>query len=190
MCLRFLYTDLFGKAGDSMANTDWLEVGKIVNTHGLRGEVKIVPWTDSPDVFEDIPYVYIKKKTGEIKLTVKNVKYQKNNIIVKFAEINSIEEAEVYKNFVLYAEREVMPDLPDGAFYITDLIGLEVYEETDNRLLGTIQDVYSTGSSDIYEVKRENNHPLLIPVIDDVVKDIDLENKKVTVKLLEGLEEL
>ena len=63
-----------------------LDVGKIVNTHGLKGEVKIVPWTDSPDVFEEIEYVFAKQKKEEIKLTVKNIKYQKNNIIVKFLE--------------------------------------------------------------------------------------------------------
>lgn len=169
-------------------NMDCLEVGKIVNTHGLRGEVKIVPWTDTPDVFEDIPYVFIKKKSGDEKLTVKNVKYQKNNIIVKFAEINSIEEAEKYRNSVLHASREVMPELPDGAYYITDLIGAEVYE--DERLLGTIQDVFSTGSSDIYEVKRDGNKPLLIPVIDDCILNVDIDNKKIYVKLLEGLEDL
>lgn len=167
-----------------------LEAGKIVNTHGLRGEVKIVPWTDTPDTFEDIPYVFIKKKTSEEKLTIKNVKYQKGNIIVKFAEINTIEDAEKYKNTIVYVDREVMPPLPDGAYYITDLIGLAVYEETDNRLLGTVSDVFSTGSSDIYEIKRDSQKPLLVPVIDDVVKSVDLDNKKITVKLLEGLEDL
>lgn len=181
----FVYKNIFKE--DTM---DYLEAGKIVNTHGLRGEVKIVPWTDTPDTFEDIPYVFIKKKSGEEKLTVKSVKYQKGNIIVKFAEINSIEDAEKYRNAVLLVDRSVMPELPEGSYYITDLIGLPVYEMTDGRLLGTIQDVYSTPSNDIYEVKREGQKPLLIPVIDDIERIIDLDNKKVTVKLLEGLEDL
>lgn len=169
---------------------DYLEAGKIVNTHGLRGEVKIVPWTDTPDTFEEIPYVFAKRNSGEEKLTIRNVKYQKGNIIVKFSEINSIEEAQMYKNTVLYVDRGVMPPLPEGAYYITDLIGLSVYEQTDNRLLGTIQDVFSTGSSDIYEVKRDGQKPLLIPVIDDVIVNVDLAERKVTVRLLEGLEDL
>lgn len=169
---------------------DFLEVGKIVNTHGLRGEVKVLPWTDYPETFEDIPFVFVKRGAEEIKLAIKNVKYQKNNIILKFKEWDSIEEAQKYKGTILYADRSDMPELEEGAVYIADLIGLPVYEETDNRLLGVIQDVFSTGSSDIYEVKREGKHPLLIPVIDDVVKNVDIEHGKITVKLLEGLEDL
>ncbi|MBQ6558080.1 MAG: 16S rRNA processing protein RimM, partial [Clostridia bacterium] len=77
---------------------DLLEVGKIVNTHGLRGEVKVVPWTDYPEQFEDIETVYRKTKTDYEKLTIRGIKYQKGNIIVRFAEITDINEAEKYKN--------------------------------------------------------------------------------------------
>ena len=77
---------------------DLLEVGKIVNTHGLRGEVKVVPWTDYPEVFEDIDFVYVKKKSEYERLDVKGIKYQKNNLIVRFSQITDINMAEKYKN--------------------------------------------------------------------------------------------
>ena len=75
---------------------DLLEVGKIVNTHGLRGEVKVVPWTDYPEVFEDIDFVYVKKKSEYERLDVKGIKYQKNNLIVRFSQITDINMAEKY----------------------------------------------------------------------------------------------
>ena len=80
---------------------DLLEVGKIVNTHGLRGEVKVVPWTDYPEVFEDIDFVYVKKKSEYERLDVKGIKYQKNNLIVRFSQIADINMAEKYKNQVM-----------------------------------------------------------------------------------------
>ena len=168
---------------------DYLEVGKIVNTHGLRGEVKVVPWTDYPDDFEDIEYVYAEKCGARERLDIKNIKYQKNNLIVKFAQINSIDEAETYKNLVLTADRDVLGKLPEGVYYIADLIGLEVVKETGEKV-GEISDVINTGANDIYVVKREGKRDMLIPVIDEVVKKVDLENKKVTVELMEGLEDL
>lgn len=168
---------------------DLLEVGKIVNTHGLRGEVKVVPWTDYPEVFEDIEYVYIKRKDDYERLDVKGIKYQKGNIIIRFPQIQDINEAEKYKNQVLYAEREALGELPDGVYYIADLIGLEVVKE-DGEKIGKIADVINTGSNDIYDVKREGQKNLLLPVIDEVVLNIDLENKQVTVHLMEGLEDL
>ena len=166
-----------------------LEVGKIVNTHGLKGEVKIVTWTDSPDVFEDLEYVWAEKKHEEIKLTVKSVKYQKNNIIVKFLEIDSIEEAEKYKNCILKADREMLGELPEGVYYIADLIGCEVYDE-NGKMLGNISDVFNTGANDIYAVSAPQRKDLLIPVTDETILDVNIDDKKVTVHLLEGLDEL
>ena len=168
---------------------DLLEVGKIVNTHGLRGEVKIVPWTDFPDVFEDMEYVIIKKRSGDMTLNIKGIKYQKNNIIVKFKELDRIEDAEPLKNSVLYVPREMLGELPEGVYYIADLIGLEVFDEEGHKI-GEIADVFNTGANDIYDVKREGHKNLLLPVIDDVVLNVDIENKKVVVRIMEGLDEI
>ena len=168
---------------------DRLEVGKIINTHGLRGEVKIQSWTDSPDVFEDLGYVFVSGKLIDQKLTIKQVKYQKNNIIVKFDEINTIEEAERYKNCVLTADRDMLGDLPEGVYYIADLIGLKVQTE-DGTVLGTVTDVFQTGANDVYEVSRPENKPLLLPAIPNVVRRIDLADGIIVVQLLEGLLDL
>lgn len=167
---------------------DFLEVGKIINTHGLKGEVKIATWTDYPEDFEEIGKVYIKTKAGNEVLNILNVKYQKNNIIVKFKEISDINEAEKYKGLVVLADREDLPELEDGAHYIADLIGLEVVDE-DGEVLGKLVDVFNTGANDIYDVKREGKRNLLLPVIDEVVKNIDLQTGKITVHVMEGLDD-
>lgn len=166
-----------------------LEVGKIVNTHGLRGEVKVVAWTDYPEDFENIEYVYVKNKTADEKLHISSIKYQKNNLIIKFSEIKDINKAEKYKNLTLYAEREMLGELPEGVYYIADLIGAEVLDEKGEKL-GVIADVFNTGANDIYDVKRDGKKNILIPVIDDVVKEIDIDRKIVRIEMMEGLDEL
>ena len=165
-----------------------LEVGKIVNTHGLRGEVKVVAWTDSPDDFEKIKTVYIKMKSEQISLKIKSIKYQKNNLIIKFDEFNNINEVLPYKNAVLYADREELGPLDEGVYYIVDLIGLDVITD-DGEKVGVICDVFNAGASDIYDVKREGKKNLLLPVIDEVVKEVDLENGRVVVNIMEGLDD-
>lgn len=158
-----------------------------MNTHGLRGEVKIVPWTDSPETFEDIEYVYIKNKTGEMRLDISGLKYQKNNIIVKFKQIDSIEEAEKFKNKTVYVEREMLGELPEGVYYIADLIGLTAVTP-EGEEVGTLVDVFNTGSNDIYDIKREGKKNLLLPHIDDVIT-VELENERIVIRIPEGLDD-
>ena len=165
-----------------------LEIGKIVNTHGLRGEVKVVPWTDYPEDFERIKNVTIKQRNTEISCTVKSVKYQKNNIILGFSEFKSIEEVEKLKNAVLYASREELGELPEGVYYIADLIGMQVVDDEGNTI-GVLGDVIKTGSNDVYSVKRENKRDLLLPVIDDVILSVDTEKRVITAHIMEGLDE-
>lgn len=166
---------------------DFLEVGKIINTHGLRGEVKVVTWTDYPEDFENIGYVIIKRHGSEEQLDIKNVKYQKNNIIVKFAQIDSIEEAEKYKNAVLLASRDALGELPENVYYIADLIDSEVFDASGK--IGVLADIFSTGSNDVYDIKRDGKKNLLVPIIDGVLQQVDVENKKITIKIPEGLED-
>lgn len=167
---------------------DLLEVGKIVNTHGLKGEVKVAVWMDYPEDFEELETVYLKTRRETLTLTVESVRYQKNNLIVKFAEFKDINEVEQYKNCVLFADRDELGELPEGVHYIVDLIGLDVYNEEGEKI-GVISDVFNTGANDIYAVKREGKKDLLLPVIDDVVKEIDIEGGRVTVHVMEGLDD-
>ncbi|MDD6485286.1 MAG: ribosome maturation factor RimM [Clostridiales bacterium] len=168
---------------------EFLEAGKIINTHGLRGEVKLVTWTDFPEDFEALEHLYVNRKTGQETLTIENIKYQKNNIIVKFKEISDINEAQKYKNLIVLADRSELGELPEGVHYIVDLIGLDIVDENGEKI-GVLQDVLNTGANDIYEIKREGAKNMLLPVIDDVVLDIDIENGKITVKIPEGLDEI
>lgn len=165
-----------------------LEIGKIVNTHGLRGDVKIVVWMDYPEDFESIETAYVKIKNEYKKLTVQRIKYQKNNLIVKFEEVNDINEAELFKNSVLYADRDDLGELPEGTHYIVDLIGLDIVDE-DGNFIGKLEDVFNTGANDIYDVKRDGKKNLLLPVIDDVVKKIDIEGGRIVVNIMEGLDD-
>lgn len=167
---------------------EWLQVGRIVNTHGLKGDVKVIAWTDTPDVFEQLEAVYT-AEAGQ-KLTIQYIKYQKNNLIIKFREIHSIDEAEQYKNKILYVQREALGELPEGVYYIADLIGCAVLDEKSGEKIGVIADVFNTGSNDIYDVKREKGKNILLPAIPEVIRQTDIEKREITVHILDGLEDL
>lgn len=167
---------------------DYLEVGKIINTHGLRGEVKVTSWTDFPEDFEKLEYVIAKKRSGDEQLNIKHIKYQKNNLILKFEGIDTIEQAELYKNTVLTVPKEALGELPDGVYYIADLIGCTVFDVGGNTI-GTLADVFSTGSNDVYDIKRKEKKNLYVPIIDGVIEDVDIENKKITINIPDGLED-
>ena len=166
---------------------DYLEVGKIINTHGLKGEVKVMSWTDFPEDFEKLEYVIAKKRSGEEQLNIKSIKYQKNNLNIKFDGIDSIEQAELYKNTVLTVPKDALGELPEGVYYIADLIGCTVYETSGNEI-GILNDVFSTGSNDVYDIKRNGMKNLYVPIIDGVIEDVDTENKKIIINIPEGME--
>ncbi len=160
-----------------------LELGKVVNTHGIRGELKIQPWCDTPELFFDLDYFYIDGKRYELQKT----RIHKNCIIAAVEGVASMNEAELLKNQVITIEREALGELPEGAYYIADLEGLKVRTE-DGRTLGIIDEVIKTGSNDVYVLKNtESGKPVLIPVIDDVVKEVNIDGGYVLVELLKGL---
>ncbi len=161
-----------------------LEVGKIINTHGLRGEVKVVSWTDAPEDFEYIKTVY----AGEKELTVQSVKYQKNNLIIKFKEILSIDEAEFYKNCILTAPKSQLPPLPEGIYYVADLIGCIVYDINGEKI-GQILDVFTAGAGSVYEVLKESGKKLYLPANHTTVKSTDITMKKIIMDIPEGMED-
>ena len=165
-----------------------LEVGKIINTHGLRGEVKVVAWTDAPEDFENIKKVVTKKGGETVTLTVSKIKYQKNNLIVKFKELDSIDEAELFKNCILSAEKSSLPPLPEGVYYIADLMGCVVYG-ADGAAVGEITDVFAAGAGNVYEVKASDGKKQYLPANEGTVVSTDIENKKIVMDIPEGLED-
>ena len=162
------------------------EVGQIVNTFGIKGYVKIYPYVDDITRFDNLKKVHIKSKSKETELEIEEVKYQKNMVLVKFKGIETVEQAENLRNSYVEIDRCDAIPLEEGQYFIADLLGLDVFLDTGEKL-GVLEDIYNTGSSDIYVVKNELGKQFLLPYIDDVIKNIDLENEKITVHLIEGL---
>lgn len=161
----------------------YLEIGKIVNTRGLKGEVKVVPWADYPEIFEEISFVYGK---DEKRYLIENVKYQKNNVILKLEGVDTIEIAEKLKNTVLYVRKDTFGDMDEGTFFVADLIGLDVFDENDT-FLGKLSDVFTAGGADVYTVKNEGEKDLLLPALKSVVNEINLEEGFIKVTVPDGL---
>ena len=163
-----------------------LEVGQIVNTFGIKGFVKIYPYVDDISRFGNLKKVHIKSKKEEKELQIEEVKYQKNMVLVKFKGIETVENAEKLRNSFVEIDRADAIPLEEGQYFIADLLGLDVYLDTGEKL-GILEDIYNTGSSDIYVVKNELGKQFLLPYIDEVVKQINLEEGKIIVHIIEGL---
>lgn len=153
----------------------FLTVGKIINTHGVKGEVKVQATTDDLDRFKYLKDAFIDK--NEIKIV--GCKLQPGKVILKIDGINSIEEAEKLKNKNIEIIRENAIKLPKNSYFAVDIIGCEVFEETGVKL-GTIDDIIYTGSNDVYWIKGEKE--LLIPALKTIINDINIENKKIIIK--------
>ena len=164
----------------------YLELGQIVNVKGLKGEVKVNSFTDDNTKFERISKVFVKQKETMKEYEIEKVGYNKNQVILKFKNINSIEEAETLRNSYILVDRDIFGSLPEGVYYIADLIGLDVYTE-NGEYLGKVEDIYNTGSNDIYVVKDDLGKQKILPGIDEVIKNIDLDQGKIIVNLIEGL---
>ena len=165
---------------------DFLEIGQIVNTFGIDGLLKVKPFTDDIKRFDKLKKVYIAEKNNLTEFVVEGVKYHKGLVLLKLKGIYDINTAEQYKGMYLKINRQDAVQLPKNSYFIADLLGLEVYDE-NNIFLGYIDDIFPTGSNDVYVVKNTDGKQILLPAIKSVIKNIDLENKKITVKLIEGL---
>ncbi len=164
----------------------YLELGQIVNVKGLKGEVKVNSFTDDNTKFERIKKVMVRRKDELTEYEIEKVGYHKTQVILKFKKVDTIEEAEKLRNAYIVVDRDVLGELPEGVYYIADLIGLEVYTEL-GEYLGKVDDIFNTGSNDIYVVKDDLGKQKLLPGIGEVIKKVDLDNGRITVNLIEGL---
>ena len=130
--------------------------------------------------------IYIKNKNDKKEYQIQEVKYHKQMILIKFAGIENPEEAELLRGSYLLINRKDAKPLEEGTYYIVDLLGLEVYTD-EGILLGKVDDIFNTGSNDIYVVKDELGKQVLLPGIEDVIKQVDLENRRITVHIIPGL---
>lgn len=167
-----------------MSNTELITVGKIVAPHGVRGDVRIIPLTDFPDRFYDLKTVFVEDGA---QLTIEAVRQHKKFVLLKFAGYDSMDAAQTLRGKTLKIKREDVVKLPEGQYYIFDIVGLNVFTE-EGVSLGSITDVLQPGSNDVYVVEQHDKKELLIPAIKEVVKKIDIEGKQMIVKLQEEME--
>jgi len=164
---------------------DYLEIGKIVGTHAVRGEVRVEPWCDSPEFIKKFKHLYFEE--GKEKLTVESVKVHKTTAIVKLKGTDTVEDADLLRGKILYIKRSDAK-LPKGRYFVQDIIGLTaVNDEDENVVYGEITNVYPTGANDVYEITHLDGKKTLIPVIDDVVIKVDLKNGKMLIHPLGGM---
>lgn len=167
-------------------NKDVLEIGQIVNTRGLRGEVKLNSFSEDSKRFEKVSSIFVKNKTGFEEYQIQKVSYSKNQVILKLKGIDHIDYAEKLRNLFVYIKRSDLEELEEGQYYIADLIGLEVFED-DGKKLGIVDDVFNTKSNSVYVVRTDLGELKYLPNIPDVIKQVDIQNKKIIVTLIPGL---
>lgn len=165
---------------------EYLEIGQIVNTNGLKGILKVKPFTDDITRFEKLKTIYIQKANELIESKIEKVRYSKNMVLLKLEGIDDINEAEKYRNFYIKINRKDAVELEENSYFIIDIIGSEVFTD-ENNLLGKVIDILQTGSNDVYVVKDDKGKEILLPAIEDVIKDVDIKSKKIIVHLLDGL---
>ena len=165
---------------------EYLEIGQIVNTFGIKGMVKVNPFTDDITRFDKLKKVYICKKASMEEVEIEEVKYHKNMVLLKIKGINDMNQAEKCKGLYLKIHRKDAIKLPKDTYFIADLLGLEVYTD-EGVLLGKVDDIYNTGSNDIYVVKDDLGKQILLPGTKEVLKEISLEKEKIVVHLIKGL---
>jgi 16S rRNA processing protein RimM len=159
-------------------------IGKIIAPQGVRGEVRVVPLTDFPERFRELKIAQLDDGTN---LPIESVRYHQQFVLLKFRGLNDRNDIEHLRGKLIKVERKDLVPLPNGHYYIFDIIGLAVYNEQE-EYLGKVTDVLETGSNDVYIVEQKDKQPLLIPGLKTVVLQIDIAGGKMIVKLQEEWE--
>lgn len=162
------------------------QIGAITTTHGLRGEVKVFPTTDDPEKFRKLKKVILRTDKLEMEIEIEGVKYFKNMIILKFKGIEDINEVEKYRGATLWIKREDAIKLKKDEYYRADLLNLDVYDDTGEKL-GVLIDILDTAANDVYVVKTLSNKEVLLPAIKECIKEVSIENNRMVVHIMDGL---
>ena len=165
---------------------EYFEIGQIVNTSGLKGVMKVKPFTDDITKFSNLKTIYVSIKKELKEFEIEQARFSKNMVFLKLKGIDTVEQAEDYRNLYLKIKRNKDEKLEKDSYYIVDILGCKIITD-EGKELGDIEDVFSTGSNDVYVVKDELGKQVLLPAIKDVIKKVDIKNKVITVHLLEGL---
>ena len=165
---------------------DLLQVGIITTTHGVNGEVKVFPTTDDPARFKKLKQVILDTGREKISLTVTQVRFFKNLVILKFKDYDNINDMEKWKSKGLYVTRENAVKCEEGEYFIADLMGLSVFSD-EGEALGELSEVLSTGANDVYVVTKAGERDLLLPAIQECILSIDMDARVMKVHLMDGL---
>lgn len=164
---------------------EYLSIGKIVNTHGVKGELKVAPLTSDITRFDYLKIVWIEEKGKLVRYFVDKTRYHKQFVLIKLHGVDTMERAEELRNCYLKVDRKNARPLDENEYFIADLIDCEVYE--NDTLLGVITDVLQAGGNDCYVVNGELYGEFLIPAVSDVVRDVNIIDKRISVVMPEGL---
>ncbi len=162
---------------------EYIKVGKIVNTHGVKGCLKCIPLTDDMERFDELEYVYTEKDNKKRKIN--NAWYRKGLVYLELEDINDMDAAESLRNTFISIYDDQLRELPEGSYYLFDLEGMEVYSDL-GEYIGKISEVYQTGANDVYEVV-DKKKSYLIPAVKEVVKEVSVNEKKMVIHVIEGL---
>ena len=164
---------------------DYIKVGKITNTHGIKGEVKVFPLTDNIERFDDLKKVYL--GDNKLEVEIENVKYHKGLVIIKFKEFNNINDVLEFKDQFIYIDEKDKVELPKDHYFIFDLVGCTVYNTKEEKI-GIVTDVLQYAANDVYVVKdEEKNKNYLIPAVKEFIIEVDINNKKIIIDPIEGM---
>ncbi|MFR2835811.1 MAG: ribosome maturation factor RimM [[Clostridium] nexile] len=163
-----------------------LQVGVISSTHGVCGEVKVFPTTDDVKRFKKLKKVILDTGKEQLPLEIEGVKFFKQFVILKFRGIDNINDIEKYKGKSLLVDREHAVKLKKDEYFIADMIGMDVFTE-EGELFGALKDVMETGANDVYIIEMTDGKEVLVPAIKQCILDVDIENRKMVIHLLEGL---
>ena len=163
----------------------YLECGKIVSTHGLRGELRVQPWCDGPGFLLEFSSFYL--DSGTTSVEVEGARAHKNMLILKLKGVDCIDTGAAMRGKILYIDREDAPPMEEGEHFIQDLLGLRALDADTGREYGRITDVLHTGANDVYELTGEQREKKLVPAIPDVIIEIDLEGGVMRIRPLKGL---
>ena len=163
-----------------------LRVGVITTTHGVRGEVKVFPTTDDPKRYKKLKKVYLDTGREFLPLEIQGVKFFKQFVIVKFKGIDNINDIEMYKQKSLYVDRKDAVPLKEDEYFIADMVGIEVYTD-DGEKFGVLKEVMETGANDVYIIDSINHGEVLVPAIKQCILDVDIEENRMDIHLMDGL---
>lgn len=161
-----------------------VRIGKIVNTQGLKGDLRIFPSTDYKERFEELEYVYLEGEKNK-KFVITKVRYKKNLAIVKFENYDNINDVEIFRNKEVFTEKLDQDELEEDRFYVEDLIGIKIIDE-EKGYIGILKEIIQNPAHDIYLIELESGKEIMIPAVSEYIIDTDIDNSVMTVSLIEG----